>query len=76
VSTSRESVSPDSLFALDSLLHEDEIAVRDTARRFVEHRIRPSIADWYSEGELTPEVTSELHVLVIGQTLTGISAFR
>ena len=73
MSTSREPVSPESLFALDSLLHEDEIAVRDAVRRFVEHRIRPSVADWYSEGEIpTQELAQELGALgVFGMHLKG-----
>ncbi|SDE64466.1 acyl-CoA dehydrogenase family protein [Rhodococcus tukisamuensis] len=40
------------LFALDSVLDTEEIAVRDTVRRFAADRIRPHIAEWFEAGAL------------------------
>ncbi|MCW2737953.1 acyl-CoA dehydrogenase family protein [Nocardioides sp.] len=46
---------------IDSLLDEEEIAVRATTRRFVDDQIRPNIANWFEAGtvparELAPEL--------------------
>lgn len=40
------------LFALDSVLDTEEIAVRETVRRFAADRIRPHIAEWFEAGAL------------------------
>jgi glutaryl-CoA dehydrogenase len=45
-------VSPFHLFAIDSLLDEEEIAIRDTVRRFCDEQIRPHIAGWYEDARL------------------------
>ena len=37
---------------IDALLTEDEIAVRDTVRRFCADRVDPHVADWFERGEL------------------------
>jgi glutaryl-CoA dehydrogenase len=68
-----ESLSPEALFALDSLLDADEIAVRDTVRRLVDDRIRPAVAEWYSDGELPArDLARELGgVGLLGMHLTG-----
>jgi glutaryl-CoA dehydrogenase len=53
-------------YDIDSVLSEDERAVRDTVRRFVDDRVLPIIGDCYVEGrfplELVPEM-AELGVL-------------
>jgi glutaryl-CoA dehydrogenase len=68
-----EAVSPDALFALDSLLDPDEIAVRDTVRRLVDDRIRPGVAEWYAAGELPArELARELGAIgLLGMHLQG-----
>lgn len=47
-------------YNIDSVLSEDERAVRDTVRRFVDERVLPIIGDCYVEGrfplELVPEI--------------------
>jgi glutaryl-CoA dehydrogenase len=53
--------APLSLFATDDLIAEEDLAIRDTVRKFVEDRLRPEIAEWYEAGsvpvrELTPEL--------------------
>jgi len=54
-------VTVDELFAIDSLLSDQEIQIRDTVRVFAEQRLRPHIADWFEQGtfparELAPEL--------------------
>jgi glutaryl-CoA dehydrogenase len=41
---------PLGLFDTDTLLGEEDLAIRDTVRRFVDDKIRPEIADWYESG--------------------------
>ncbi|MCU1643310.1 MAG: gcdH [Nocardia sp.] len=54
-------VTVDELFAIDSLLNEEERAIRDTVRAFAAERLRPHIAEWFEAGtfparELAPEL--------------------
>lgn len=43
--------SPLALLDTDSLIGEEDRAIRDTVRAYVEDRLRPEIADWYERGE-------------------------
>ncbi|MFX4287684.1 acyl-CoA dehydrogenase family protein [Janibacter sp. G349] len=65
--------SPLGLFATDELIGEEERAIRDTVRRFVDDRIRPGIAGWYEEGSFpVRELAPELGRLgVLGMHLEG-----
>ncbi|MEC3916841.1 acyl-CoA dehydrogenase family protein [Nocardia sp. CDC160] len=54
-------VTVDELFAIDSLLDEEERAIRDTVRAFAAERLRPHISEWFEAGtfparELAPEL--------------------
>ena len=71
--TSYASVSPDALFAFDSLLDDEELAIRDTTRSFVDRRIRPAVADSYSKGEIpAQELALELgDMRLLGMHLEG-----
>ena len=71
--TSLGSVSPDALFAFDSLLDDEERAIRDTARSFVDRRIRLAVADWYSKGDIPArELALELEEMgLLGMHLEG-----
>jgi glutaryl-CoA dehydrogenase len=40
------------LIAADSLLSDEERAIRDTVRTYLDREVRPSVADWYEAGEL------------------------
>jgi glutaryl-CoA dehydrogenase len=40
------------LIAADSLLDEDERAIRDTVRTYLDREVRPHVADWFEAGEL------------------------
>src|SRR4051812_37182979 len=72
-STSRTPESPLGLFATDRLIGEEDLAMRDTVRRFVEARVRPHLAEWYDAGSLPArELAKELGDLgVMGMHLQG-----
>jgi glutaryl-CoA dehydrogenase len=42
--------SPLGLLDVDSLVNEEDRAIQQTVRRFVDERIRPNIAEWYEDG--------------------------
>ena len=57
---------------LDSLLSEEEIAVRDRIRGFVRDRIRPNIKGWYETAHFPREITTEMGALgLLGMQLHG-----
>ena len=43
---------PFALLDLDSLLSEEERAIRDVVRQYVDAEIKPNIADWFETGEI------------------------
>ncbi|GAA2468348.1 acyl-CoA dehydrogenase family protein [Nocardia seriolae] len=54
-------VTVDELFAIDSLLDDEERAIRETVRAFAAERLRPHVAAWFEAGtfparELAPEL--------------------
>ncbi len=65
--------TPAELFAIDGLLSEEERAIRDVVRDYVDRRIRPEIADWFESGEIPArELARELGELgVLGMHLEG-----
>ncbi|OZD68544.1 acyl-CoA dehydrogenase [Rhodococcus sp. 05-340-1] len=67
------SQSVDELFAIDSLLDDEERQIRDTVRKFGNERIRPHIADWFDEGTVpVRELAKELGSLgLLGMHLEG-----
>ncbi|MCR2809208.1 MULTISPECIES: acyl-CoA dehydrogenase family protein [unclassified Microbacterium] len=65
------SAVPD-LLDFDELLTDDERAVRDRVRGFVDARVRPFIADWYERALFPTELVPELAELgVLGMHLHG-----
>ncbi|WP_370291624.1 acyl-CoA dehydrogenase family protein [Nocardioides sp.] len=66
-------LSPTELFAIDSLLSEEERTIRETVRSFVDIRVRPHIADWFEAGTLPArELAPELGRLgLLGMHLEG-----
>jgi glutaryl-CoA dehydrogenase len=64
---------PLDLIDVDRLLSEEERAIRDVVRSFVDDRIRPHIADWFEEGTIPArELAGELGALgVLGMHLEG-----
>ncbi|MFC8313655.1 acyl-CoA dehydrogenase family protein [Gordonia sp. SMJS1] len=69
---SRTSTLPQ-LFALDSLLDADEIAIRDSVRDFAASKLRPHIADWVEDARLPArDIARELGGLgALGMHLEG-----
>ena len=43
---------PFALLDLDGLLSEEERAVRDVIRRYVDEEIKPNVADWFESGQI------------------------
>ena len=65
--------SPLGLLDTDSLVNEEDAAMQQTVRRFVDERIRPDIAEWYENGS-TPvrELARELGSIgALGMHLEG-----
>jgi glutaryl-CoA dehydrogenase len=65
--------SPLGLLDTDSLVNEEDAAIQQTVRRFVDERIRPDIAEWYENGS-TPvrELARELGSIgALGMHLEG-----
>ena len=65
--------SPDALFAVDTLLDDDEKAVRSTVRQVVEERVKPFVAEWYERGSLPArELAKQLgEIGLLGMHLEG-----
>lgn len=65
--------SPFELFGIDSLLSEEEIAIRDTVRSYVDAKARPHLADWYESASIPArELARELGGLgLLGMHLEG-----
>jgi glutaryl-CoA dehydrogenase len=64
---------PLALFDVDGLLGEEDRAIRDAVRRFVEERVKPELAEWYEAGSIPArELAKELGSLgVLGMHLEG-----
>ena len=65
--------SPLGLLDTDSLINEEDRAIQQTVRKFVDDRIRPDIAEWYENGS-TPvrEIARELgEIGALGMHLQG-----
>jgi glutaryl-CoA dehydrogenase len=59
-------------FCVDSLFTEEELMVRQTARRFAEERILPLIRDCYRDGRFPAEIVPEMAELgFLGANLEG-----
>jgi glutaryl-CoA dehydrogenase len=65
--------SPFALLDLDSLLSEEERAIRDVVRDYVETSIKPKVGDWFEDGAIPArELALELGGLgVLGMHLEG-----
>jgi glutaryl-CoA dehydrogenase len=65
--------SPLGLFAIDGLIGEEDRAMRDTVRRFVDDRIRPRVAEWYEAAQIPArDLAKELGALgLLGMHLEG-----
>ena len=66
-------MTPDELFAIDTLLSEDERAMRDVVRDIVDREVRPNIRGWFADGALPArELAGRLgEVGLLGMHLEG-----
>ena len=66
-------ISAFDLFGIDSLLTDEERAIRDTVRQFGDDLLRPHVSDWFEAGQLPArEIARQLGDLgVLGMHLTG-----
>jgi len=66
-------IAPLDLIAADTLLSEEERAIRDTVRAYLDAELRPHIADWFEAGDLpVRELAKGLGNLgVLGMHLEG-----
>ncbi|WP_138444736.1 acyl-CoA dehydrogenase family protein [Sinomonas susongensis] len=65
-------MDPSDLVSFDSLLSEDELALRARVRAFVRAEIRPNIARWYEEARFPLELVPELaRQGLLGMHLSG-----
>jgi glutaryl-CoA dehydrogenase len=70
--TKPAALDPLDLLALDALLDEEERAIRDTVRQFVQEHVVPDVGDWFERGILPREVIAELAKLgLFGMHLHG-----
>jgi len=70
---SRAPQSPFDLYAIDSLLSEEERAIQSVVRDYIDTRVRPEIAEWFETGDIPArELAKELGSLgVMGMHLEG-----
>ena len=70
---SRAPQSPFDLYAIDSLLSEEERAIQSVVRAYIDTRVRPEIAEWFETGDIPArELAKELGSLgVMGMHLEG-----
>lgn len=65
-------VRPTDFLAIDSLLSDEELAIRDVVRAFVNDRVIPNVGDWFEQGTIPRELARELGSLnVLGMHLDG-----
>ncbi|MGH3323580.1 MAG: acyl-CoA dehydrogenase family protein, partial [Streptomyces sp.] len=65
--------TPLGLFGTDALIGDEERAIRDTVRGFVQDKVKPKLADWYEAGAIPArDLARELGSLgVLGMHLEG-----
>jgi glutaryl-CoA dehydrogenase len=65
--------APLGLFGTDALIGEEDLAIRDTVRRYVEHKVRHRLPDWYETGSVpVRDLARELGSLgLLGMHLEG-----
>jgi glutaryl-CoA dehydrogenase len=65
-------IRPHDFLDIDSLLSDEERAIRDVVRAFVNDRVVPVVGDWFEAGTIPRELAGELGALgVLGMHLDG-----
>ena len=71
-STTGTVLDPLDFLAVDALLDDEERAIRDTVRQFVQERVLPNVGEWFEEGILPRELVQEIASLgLFGMHLHG-----
>src|SRR6478609_4878867 len=66
------SVDPRDVLAIDALLSDEELLMRDTVRQFVNDRILPEVGEWFDRGVFPKEMAKEFGALgLLGMHLDG-----
>ena len=70
---SRAPQHPFALLDLDALLSDEERAIRDVVRQYVDDRIKPQVGDWFEAGTIPArELAREMGELgLLGMHLEG-----
>ncbi len=70
--TTDTALDPRDFLAVDALLDDEERAVRDTVRQFVQERVVPNVGEWFEQGILPRELVQEIAPLgLFGMHLHG-----
>ena len=68
----KRAINPRDFLELDTLIDDEERAIQQTVRRFVESRVLPDIAEWYDEGVFPRDLAKEMGSLgLLGMHLEG-----
>ncbi len=68
----RRTTDPRDFLDLEGLLDEEERAIAQTVRKFVDDRVLPGIAEWYDQGIFPRELAQEMGSLgLLGMHLDG-----
>lgn len=61
------------LYSFDSLFNEEQLAIRDAVRSFVDDRVKPHISQWFEDGEFPArELAKEMGAMgMLGMHLEG-----
>ena len=58
--TTRTEIDPLDFIGVDTLLSNEERAIRDTVRQFVAERVKPYVGEWFEKAELPLDLIPEL----------------
>ncbi len=63
---------PEDYLNTDSRLSDEELAIRDTVRKFVRDKVEPHVAEWFEDGRNPVELMKELGAVgLLGMHLEG-----
>ncbi len=70
--TSPRAIRPNDFLAIDDLLDDEELMIRDTVRAFVRDQVLPYVGDWFEEARIPLELAPALGKIgVLGMHLSG-----
>ena len=59
-------IAPLRLFDTDHLINEDDRAIRDAVRHFVDNKIKPEVGQWFEDGALPVRELACQELLCVG----------